>query len=326
MNGNQNLILMKTHVPWRIVLLVSALVLAALQLGNTAFAMLMTEILIMALFASSLNLLMTYGHMISFGHAAYFGLGVYGFVLSVEKFGVPVEIALLCGPLLATAFGLFYGALCIRLTEIYFAMLTLACGQITYTILFQWYDFTGGDTGITDFMQPRFGLSDTTFSMVTFCVVALCLLVMWRIIHSPLGLAIKSVGQDPHRSAASGLNPKHIQLITFTISTFFAGVAGTLFAVYNGNAFPDYAGLSFTLDALIMVVFGGLGSFSGGIVGAIIYILMKTYIPVFLTEWELVVGLILIFVVLVTPHGCLGGLEKLQALLKTGRKAKEEGA
>jgi len=294
----------------------------AIAVGGSGGALLFTEILIMVLFASSLNLLMSFGHMVSFGHAAYFGLGVYGFALAIDRFGVPVEIALLIGPLLATCFGLIFGALCVRLTEIYFAMLTLACGQITYTVLFQWYDFTGGDTGLTGFIKPQFGLSEQGFAFLVLVIVTICLLVLWRIIYSPLGLAIRSVGQDRHRASAAGLNPRNVQLVAFVISTFFAGIAGTLFSVFQGNAFPEYAGLTFTLDALIMVVLGGLGSFSGGIWGAVIYTLLKTYIPIWISEWELIIGLVLLFIVLVTPHGCAGGIKRFITLcgFKVGAK------
>jgi branched-chain amino acid transport system permease protein len=304
-----------TAVNWWVVGVAAVICAAVILIGGAGVSLVVTELLIMALFASSLNLLMSYGHMVSFGHAAYFGLGAYGFTLAVDRFDIPIGVALACGPLLAAAGGLVFGALCVRLTEIYFAMLTLACGQITYTALFQWYDFTGGDTGITDFMTPKLGLNEEGYALVTLAVVVVSLLFLWRVVHSPLGLAIRSVGQDRHRAAASGLSPRLLQLIAFVISAFLAGIAGTLFAVFHGNAFPNYAGLGFTLDSLIMVVLGGLNSFGGGIYGAIIYTLLKTYIPLLVEEWEWIVGLILLFIVLVTPHGFAGGLSRLQAML-----------
>ncbi len=303
---------------WQAVVPAMAVALALIWLASTSTSTLVTEILIMALFASSLNLLMSFGHMVSFGHAAYFGLGAYGFTLAVAKGGLPPEAALFLGPLVAAAGGLLFGALCVRLTEIYFAMLTLACAQITYTVLFQWYDFTGGDTGITGFMTPRFGLTEQGYATAVLMVVALCLLALWAIVKSPLGLSIRAVGQDRYRAEALGLGARRVQLVAFVIAAFFAGVAGTLYAVLHGSAFPDYAGLGLTLDALIMVVLGGLNSFAGGIWGAVIYQVLATFVSKVVHEWELVLGIVLLAICLVAPRGFAGLAARLRGLLKGG--------
>lgn len=306
-------------IRWRILIAAVALPVLLLALLGQGAALVVTEVLIMVLFASSLNLLMSHGGMVSFGHAAYFGLGAYGLALAVTRLGLPLPVALAMGPLTAALAALAYGALCVRLSHIYFAMLTLACSEITYTVLFQAYDITGGDNGITKFMAPRFGLDPRVYGLVVLAVVVGCLLLLWRVVHSPLGLAIRAVGEEPHRAAALGYSPRSVQLIAFVIAGTFAGVAGTLFAVFQGNAFPDFAGISFTIDALVMVVIGGLHSFSGGIYGAIIYSLLKTFASRYVGEWELVVGLILLGVVLLSPGGAAGAVKRLSALL--GRRA-----
>lgn len=303
---------------WKAIVPAVVLVLVLNNFGATSTSTLLTEIMIMALFASSLNLLMSYGHMISFGHSAYFGLGAYGFTLAVSKGGIPPEAALLMGPLVAACFGLLFGALCVRLTEIYFAMLTLACAQITYTVLFQWYSFTGGDTGITGFMVPRFGLSEQGYANAVLIAVGLSLLALWMIVKSPLGLSIRAVGQDRYRAEALGLAARRVQLVAFVIAAFFAGIAGTLYAVLHGSAFPDYAGLGLTLDALIMVVLGGLNSFGGGIWGAAIYQLLNTFVSQVIHEWELVLGIILLLICLLMPHGFSGAITRLRGMLKGG--------
>jgi branched-chain amino acid transport system permease protein len=130
------------------------------------------------------------------------------------------------------------------------------------------------------------------------------------VVHSPLGLAIQSVGEEPHRAAALGVSPRRVQWIAFVIAGTLAGIAGMLFSVYQGNAFPDYAGISFTIDALVMVVIGGLHSFAGGIYGAVIYTLLKTFAPRFVSDWELVIGVILLAVVLLSPTGVAGFLRR----------------
>jgi branched-chain amino acid transport system permease protein len=303
-------------IPWRVVIppvLAAALMLAVLGPGA---ALVITDVLIMVLFASSLNLLMSYGGMVSFGHAAYFGLGAYGLALPVAKLGLPVWVALALGPLAAALGALVFGALCVRLSHIYFAMLTLACAEITYTVLFQAYAFTGGDTGITKFMAPRLGLDPRLYGLVVLAVVCVCLALLWRLVNSPLGLAIRVVGEEPHRAAALGYNPRTVQLVAFMFAGLLAGVAGTLFSVYHGNAFPDYAGLGFTIDALVMVVIGGLHSFGGGVYGAVIYTVLKTFVSRYVDEWELVVGVILLAVVLASPRGCAGALARIGAMLR----------
>ncbi len=291
---------------------VTAVLLAVLGQGA---ALVICNVLIMVLLAAGLNLLMSYGGMVSFGHAAYFGLGAYGLALSIVKFGLPVWAAVLAGPLLAGLAALVFGALCVRLSHIYFAMLTLACAEITYTGLFQAYDFTGGDTGLTGFVTPCFGLDPRVFGGVELAVVVACLLFLWRLVHSPLGLAIRAVGEEPHRAAALGYTPRTVQLVAFVVSGLITGVGGTLFAIFQGNAFPDYAGLGFTIDALVMVVIGGLHSFGGGIYGAVIYTLLKTFLSRYVGEWELVIGIILMLVVVVVPRGFVGVLARLRPML-----------
>ena len=300
---------------WRVLTPIAATLLLLLLLGQ-GWALVITDVLIMVLFASSLNLMLSYGGMVSFGHAAYFGLGAYGLALSVERLGFPVWAGLLVGPLTAAVGALVFGALCVRLSHIYFAMLTLACSEIVYTILFQAYQYTGGDTGITNFMAPRFGLDPRIFGVVVLSVVVACLALLWRVVKSPLGLAIQAVGEEPHRAAALGYSARRVQHLAFVISGTLAGVAGTLFAVYQGNAFPDYAGIGFTIDALVMVVIGGLRSFAGGIYGAIIYTLLKTFASRYISHWELMVGVILLGVVLASPGGFAGILQRLRDLTK----------
>lgn len=304
-------------LPWPALAAIAFTVALLLTQGPGA-ALLITDVLIMVLFASSLNLLMSYAGMVSFGHAAYFGLGSYGLALSVAKLGLPLWAGLLLGPALAAVGALVFGALCVRLSHIYFAMLTLACSEIVYTVLFQAYDYTGGDTGITKFMPTRLGLDPRTYGLVVLAIVVACLAFLWRLVKSPLGLAIQAVGEEPHRAAALGYNPRQVQHLTFFIAGTLAGVAGTLFAVYHGNAFPEYAGIGLTVDGLVMVVIGGLRSFAGGIYGAVVYTLLKTFVSRSFAYWELVVGLILLGVVLASP----GGISALVGML-TGKRSRE---
>lgn len=261
------------------------------------------DIFIWCLMAASLNLLISFGHMVSFGHAAYFGLGAYGFALAIVQFGVSPTAALALGPLLAMLGGAVYGALCVRLNTIYFAMLTLACAEITYSILFQWYDVTGGDTGITNAFPALLGLSIQCFGLICLAIVTAGLAALWWVLASPLGLAIRSVGENPRRAEALGYSPRLIQWIAFVIAATLAGVAGSLYAAFHGNTFPDYAGLGVTLQSLVMVVIGGLGTFIGPLLGAVLYRLLDGWLGQVLDQWQLVVGLVLGAVILFSPGG-----------------------
>jgi branched-chain amino acid transport system permease protein len=190
-------------------------------------------------------------------------------------------------------------------------MLTLACSEIVFKGLFQAYDYTGSDNGITNFMPPRFGLTAQVYAAMTIVVVGLCIGLLASIVRSPLGLAIQAVGEEPHRAAALGFSPRIVQLIACVIAGTLAGTAGTMYSVFHGNAFPDYAGMSITVDALVMVVIGGVKGFYGGVFGAVIYVLLKTFVSRAFTHWELVIGLILIAVVLIFPTGVAGLLRQL---------------
>jgi branched-chain amino acid transport system permease protein len=295
---------------WLLAALALALA-ATLQFFGPGVALLASEVAIMALFATSLGFLLNYGGMVSFGHAAYFGLGAYGFALAAAKNGYPLWLCVVLGPLTAALGSLLFGALCVRLTHIYFAMLTLACSEIVFTVLFQAYDYTGGDNGLTNFMAPRFGLTAQVYAGVTIVVLAVCLAFLARVVNSPLGLAIQAVGEEPHRAAALGFSPRTVQLVACVISGTLAGIAGTMYSAFHGNAFPDYAGIGITIDALVMVVIGGVKGFYGGVFGAIIYVLLKTFVSRAFTHWELVIGLILIAVVLLFPAGLSGLLQRL---------------
>ena len=269
------------------------------------------EVMIFALYASALNLLLSYSGMVSFGHAVYFGLGAYGLAIVIAKFGLPVPVGIIAGPIVSAAFGLLYGALAVQLTAIYAAMVTLACAEITFAIVFQWFDFTGGDSGISGHVPAMMGLEPYQFGLVVLVVVTASILGLWRIIHSPLGLTIRAVGQNSLRAAALGHGRKKVQLISFVISAFFAGIAGTLFGMFHGNVFPDYVGVLITVDGLVMVILGGLYSFGAGIYGAIVYKILDNLIAHYFQYWQLVVGVILVVVVLASPSGIAGLVERL---------------
>lgn len=281
----------------------------------------MTEVLIFVLFASALNLVLSYSGMVSFGHAVYFGLGTYGLALTINRFGWPIWAGILAGPALATLAGLIYGFLSVQLTFIYAGMLTLAFAEVTFGVAHQWFEFTGGESGITGFVPTRLGLSPVNFAFLVLIVVTVAMLFLWRVVNSPLGMIIRSVGENPMRAAALGHGRKQVQLIAFTISAFLSGIAGTLFGIFHANVFPDYLGLQFTVDVLVMVLLGGLFSFGAGIYGAIIYKILDNVVSFYFELWQLAIGLLLLVVIIFSPEGVAGIVNRTIARFRRGRNA-----
>lgn len=304
------------------VLTIATVVITAglLLVSSPLVAFALIEVMIFALYASALNLLLSYSGMVSFGHAVYFGLGAYGLAITMANFNWPLAAGIVAGPLVSAFFGLIYGALCIQLTAIYAAMLTLACAELTFAVAFQWFEFTGGDSGISGHVPAMLGLAPAQFGLVVLVVVTLSILFLWRVVHSPLGLTIRAVGQNPGRAAAMGHGRKGVQLIAFVISAFLSGIAGTLFGLFHGNVFPDYVGVLFTIDGLVMVLIGGLYSFGAGIYGAIVYKVLDNLVAHYFQYWQLVIGVILIVVVLVSPSGVAGLVNRVIARVRGGHE------
>ncbi|MDE1544053.1 branched-chain amino acid ABC transporter permease [Dechloromonas agitata] len=282
---------------------------SVLAVANDVWLMRLSDLLIWILFAASLNFLISFSGMVSFGHAAYFGLGCYGFALAAQA-GAPISLAVILGPVVATVGAAVYGTICVRLNKIYFAMLTLACAEITYSIIHQWYDLTGGDTGLTQFAPPLLNLGARGFAFLALACCAGGLLIIRLVLDAPLGLVVRSVGENPDRAAALGFSQRKVQWVAFVIAGFLAGVAGTLYSAFQGNAFPDYAGMRFSLTPLVMVILGGLGSFAGPIVGAVVDKSLVGVLSHYVSLWELIMGVIVIAVVVYSPHGFWGLMKR----------------
>lgn len=292
----------------RVALLAIGAALAAAPLALPPFFLqLLTEIAIAGLFATAFNLLMGYGGMVSFGHAAYFALGAYASALLVKKAGLPMLLALPAAPVLAALGALVFGVFIVRLTATYFAMLSLAFGQIVFTVIFKWKSLTGGDDGILGLWPPEWLKSPAAYYYFTVTVVALALLALRAIVDSPFGSALKAVRENPRRARYIGIDVRRHQLMAFVISGFFSGLAGGLFAFYNGSVFPDFAFFTKSFEPLVVTLLGGMGSFFGPLVGAFGFKLLEWLIsrewPVY---WPLVLGSVVIAVVILLPRGFVG--------------------
>lgn len=306
--------------PWRplstgerLLAIVALVIAAALPLigGNYALTV-ASEIAIFVIFAASLHFLMSVGGLASFGHAAYFGLGAYGVAFLAKMAGLPMIACLLLGPLLGCLGAVVFGFFAVQLSGVYFAMLTLAFAQIVWSIAFQWVEVTGGDNGILGVWPERWAASAPHFYWLTLGIAALAVAALRMVVFSPFGFALRGARDSPLRSEAIGINGKRIQWIAFVIAGTVAGIAGALFAYLKGSVFPDALSVPLSVDALVMVLLGGIETVSGAVAGAIAYKALSIWL-VSQTDWsKLVLGGIIVLIVVVFPKGIVGSLKMLR--------------
>jgi branched-chain amino acid transport system permease protein len=284
----------------------SILVVIAIPLfGSEPLVLQATDILIFALFVTSLNLAVGMTGMVSMGHAAFFAVAGYAGGLCVRNLGWSMPVAFLIGPLLAGAIAAAVGVLCVRLSHSYFIMLTLAFGQLVYIVIWKWQKLTGGDDGLVGF-SPSAVLSDAR-SYYCFVAVVVCAgVAILRIIgRSPFGVTLAAIRDNPSRTSAIGVDVHAFQLAAFVISGVFVGIAGVLQAFFHRGMFPDAAGFKLTADALVAIVLGGAQYFMGPIVGAIVFGVLRLSIPQLTVYWSSVVGIIIIVIALFRPAGLM---------------------
>jgi len=299
------------RVPWHPAwLAATALVLLALPLLLPTFWVWMAvEIFAFALFAASLHLLMGPGGMVSFGHAAYFGLGAYGAALLLKLAGWPMPLAFLAAPVVAAAAAAVFGYFSVRLTSIYFAMLTLAFAQIVFAVVHQWDEVTGGDNGVLSVWPPPWLKSPMRYYYWALVFAGAGVVLLRFVAASPFGLALRAVRDHARRAEAVGINIRALQWTAFVVAGFFAGLAGAIFVFLKGSAFPVYTEASMSIQPLVMVLLGGVGAPSGPLIGAAAYKLLDTVITRYTDYWQAGLGGILIALVLAFPRGIAGVLD-----------------
>ncbi|MGF6854262.1 ABC transporter permease [Paraburkholderia sp. CI3] len=285
------------------------LVLVLAPLAANAFPympVLLVEILIAVLFAASLHFIMGPGGLHSFGHAAYFGLGAYGAALFLKVLNLPMEAALLLGPLLAVVGALVFGWFCVRLSGVYLAMLTLAFAQIVWSVVFQWDDVTGGSNGILGLWPSNWLSSPVAFYYLTLACAVLGVWLLRRMLFSPLGYAMRASRDSALRAEAIGIDVKRVQWASFVIAALFCGLAGSLYAFSKGNISPEVISVSRSVDGLVMVLLGGLQTLSGPIVGAAVFTWLQDTVARQTDYWQALLGLAILLLVIAFPQGIVG--------------------
>jgi branched-chain amino acid transport system permease protein len=276
---------------------------------------LINEVLVLALFAYGWNLLFSYAGYLSFGSAAFYGLGAYTVALMYRDVSDSLWLAFPAAIIVSAVSGAVIGFFCVRLTKLYFALLTLAFATMIYSIVFRWVSFTGGDGGIPG---VRRGFLDFKFFVVSlgpsmhyyyFTLVAflLAVFIFWRIVNSPFGYTIRQIRDNSERAAFTGLNVRWYAWITFVLSSCFCGLAGALSASLRGIADPGLLFWVNSVEPVMASLLGGLFNFAGPFIGALVFVFMKSILISSMGRvWTIVFGTVLIFLVLFFPSGILG--------------------
>jgi len=284
--------------------------------GYTALA---SRVLVMGLVAMALNFLLGFTGVMSFGHAAYFGLGAYGTGLALRDLSNSTMLGVLAGILLGGIAGTLLGTLIARRRGVYFAMVTIAFGQIFYYIAYSWNDLTGGYDGLRGFSRQPLKLgpliidiqnNGTLFYYFVLAVFAVSVGVMAFILASPFGRTLLAIRENQRRARFLGIAvDRHIWL-SFSLSCFFAATAGALYALLNNFADPMSLHYSLSGEIVIMVVMGGMRAFWGPLIGAAVFVVLQDYVSSMTVNWMSFIGLMFVAVVLFFPRGLLGVLQR----------------
>ena len=293
---------------------VLALMLAVLPFltVNSPYTMvLMIDLLIAALFATSLHFIMGPAGMHSFGHAAYFGLGAYGAALLVRSLHLPMELALIVAPVVAALGALVYGWFAVRLSGVYLAMLTLAFAQITWAITYQWDSFTGGSNGLTGVWPSEWLSNKQAYYWLTLVLVGAGVWWLRRVLFSPFGYALRAGRDSVLRADAIGIDVKRMQWMAFVIAGTVAGLAGALYAFSKGSISPESLSVGKSVDGLVMVLLGGIQTLAGPVVGAVTFTWLHDTVARNTDYWRAMLGAIILILVLLFPQGIAGSVKQL---------------
>lgn len=283
---------------------------------------LVIETFIMAIAASAANLMTGYSGLVSFGIAGFYGAGAYITGLLITKLATPFGAALLAGPIGCAILALPIGWFCVRRTAVYFSMLSLAFSQLMYVVVYTWYGFTGGDDGIVGVSVPDFLSSVFSYYYFVLAILVITLVVMRIIIQSPFGKTVQALRENPDRSNFIGINVRSYQHAVFVLSSFFLGLAGSLYCGFNKNVFADYLFWVKTFEIIIVYLLGGIFNFMGPTIGAFIYIFANKIITRYTEYWPMALGMLIVLITLFMPNGVAGFISERLSMTR-GNKENE---
>ncbi|ODU99512.1 MAG: inner-membrane translocator [Rubrivivax sp. SCN 70-15] len=278
-----------------------------------------TRVIVLGLAAMAVNFLLGFTGVLSFGHAAYFGLGAYGAAMSIKYFAPSTALAIVVGVVVGAAAAAVIGGLIRKLRGTYFAMVTIAFGQVFYFIAFRWNSVTGGDDGVTGWQRQPLHLGFTTvdilhndkaFYYLVLALFALAAAVMAVLLRSPLGRSLIAIRENERRARFLGIPVERHIWLSFVISGGFAALAGTLYALLSNFTDPRSLHWSLSGNFVIMAVLGGMRSFWGPLVGAAIFVVLQDYVSSHTENWMSFIGLFFVLVVTFFPRGVLGIIKR----------------
>jgi branched-chain amino acid transport system permease protein len=278
-----------------------------------------SRVLVLGLAAMALNLLLGFTGVLSFGHAAYFGLGAYGTAMTIKYLAPSTPLAIVIGAIVGTIAAALIGALIVKRRGTYFAMVTIAFGQVFYFIAFRWSEVTGGDDGLTGWHRQVINLglanidimgNDKAFYYMVLVVFAAAAGIMALLLRSPFGRTLIAIRENEQRARFLGIPVEQHIWLAFVISCLFASLAGTLYALLNNFTDPRALRWDLSGNFVIMAVLGGMRSFWGPLVGAAIFVVLQDYISSQTENWMSFIGLFFVLVVLFFPRGVLGIIKR----------------
>jgi branched-chain amino acid transport system permease protein len=306
-----------------VALIAGSLLLPPLFAGDF-YINLASQILIAAIFALSLNLLVGFGGMTSLGHASYLGVAAYAAALLTTRYGFGHGAAAIISMAGTVAMAAFFGVIALRATGLGFLMITLALSQVLWGLAYRMSNVTNGDNGLAGLTRPMpFGISlesASSFYWFALIVASFAFVMMAIFVSSAFGSSLKGVRDQPRRMAALGFNPWMIRWITFVYAGFWGGVSGLLYVYYHKYIHPTSLSITSSAEALLGVIAGGSGTIGGPAVGAALVLLLKNYASAYLERWNMLLGLVFLFIVLVMPGGLVPGFSRLMAGLRGGSR------
>jgi branched-chain amino acid transport system permease protein len=280
------------------------------------------RVVVLGLAAMALNFLLGFTGVLSFGHAAYFGLGAYGVGMTIKYLAASTPLGIVVGVATGVLAAMIVGALIVKLRGVYFAMVTIAFGQVFFFIAFRWNEFTGGDDGLTGWKRQAIDLgftkldilgNDTLFYYFVLAVFAASVAVMAILIRSPFGRTLIAIRENERRARFLGIPVNQHIWLSFVISCFFVSLAGTLYALLSNFTDPRALRWDQSGNFVIMAVLGGMRSFWGPLIGAAIFVVLQDYVSSHTQNWMSVIGVFFMVIVLFFPRGVLGMLRRKTA-------------
>jgi branched-chain amino acid transport system permease protein len=271
----------------------------------SSWTKMLTQVLIMALFATGLNMEMGYAGMMPLAQGMFLGIGAYSFSILIIKLDVPFALAIVLGLIISVIINIILGYLCLRGSALTFGLLHMAFGITITTLIAKWIDITGGDAGIAGVPRPGILVNNWYFYLVTLGVVLICYFLMYRIVSSPFGKIAQGLRENEERLRFIGINTKRYQLTIFVLAGFFAAIAGILLSILNQGAFPSYASLILSAQAMMMCLIGGAFSFWGPSLGSALVIIFSNQISNYTKLWQGALGTVMVVTVLALRGGIL---------------------